>query len=505
MIIPHGDGDLALFYILIGISLICVLFIYAYVISRIQSQRFKHKMMVCQSQLENNKETENHLRQELTLLKDKLIHVMEDPVTNLVGWQLFEDRLKQTILDSARYQLTMGVLMVDIDDFEMINHALDFKVGDELLQEVAKRLQSCIRRVDCVSRLNKATFVILLSQLNKPEAAAIVAQRVMQAIEQPIKLKEHELYITACMGIAIFPADGQDPASLLRNSEYALRLAKEKGKQVYQFYHENIQTNSHRELALITGLRSESIVQEFKIYYQPVFHAENKNIICMEAILYWQHPSLGLIGPDELFNYAEKQNKLHVITEWLLQNACQQFLHWRTLNATPELLGIPLPLKLLESSHFVYRISKTIQDLQVKPEWLLLEIQVNPGATSFDLIEKALNMLRYVKVQLAVDAFGTGLVSLLDLKKLIVNYLKLEPALIKDIENNPRTAELIKSVLFLAKSLSMQLVVQGVKTEKQFTILQELGCTLMKGPLFGEPLSEKEVAKKMAVSEPQNI
>lgn len=487
---------MVLLFALVGMSMVSAVFIYLYAKSQSHCQQAKQEIVVGKTELENLKKDDYHLRQELSVLQNKLSHAMEDPLTMLLGWQLFEDRINQNIHESARYQLTMGVLIIDIDDFKVINNALNHQIGDELLRVVAKRIHACIRQVDSASRFTKDTFYVLLTQLGKPETVAIVAQRILQALEQPIIINEHELYITACIGISIYPTDGQDTASLLRSADYALHIAKEKGKQIYQFYHERIHANSQRELALATGLRRESMFHEFAIYYQPIINVQNDNIICMDTLLYWQHPALGLVSPPELFDYAEKQGKLNVISEWLLRNACKQFLSWRKLDFIPELLGIPLSFKQLENSQFIYHISQILQELQFNPAWLLLEIKENSGQLSFDIVEKAFNMLKYLNVKIAIDDFGSAPFSLRDLKNFTVNFLKLDRTFITDVENNPKTVELIKSVLFLAKSRSIELVIKGVETKQQFDILKQLDCTLMQGKLLGPPLPEKEMASK---------
>ena len=386
---------------------------------------------------------------------------------------------------------------MDIDDFKVINDALSYEIGDALLSDVAGRLQTCIRQVDSISRFTKDTFVILLTQLAKPETAAVVAQRILQSLAQPFQINEHELYITACIGIAIYPVDGPDATTLLRSADQALHLAKEKGNHTYQFYQEKLHAKSQRELMLSTSLNRETIFQEFVLYFQPIFNVESNSIICMDALLHWQHPELGLIAPQELFNYMEKQRKLNSISEWLLQMACKQFLHWRSLEFRPDFICLPLTIKQLENSHFIYRISQILQELNFEPTWLLLEIQ--ESATPFDAngLEKSLNMLSYLGIKIAIDQFGSGVFSLNHLKQFSVNYLKLAPFLIENIETDQQAIAIIKSILFLAKNLSMHVIAQGVESDQQMQKLKELGCTLMQGLRLGAPLSESEIEKKM--------
>ena len=471
-----------------------------YLLGKNQIRQAKNKLITTEAELKKAKEIEQRAQDEINLLQNKLRHTFEDPVTSLLGWQLFEDRLNQSIKESLRYQLTLGVMFVDIDDFKVINDALSYEIGDGLLQEVALRLQSCIRQVDSVSRFTKDTFVILLTQLGKPETVAVVAQRIQQSLAQPFQIKGKELYITASIGISIYPTDGPDATTLFRNADYALHLAKEQGKHSYQFYQEHMHIKSQRELAITISLSRESIFQEFVLYYQPIVNIKDEGIFCMDALLHWQHPDLGLIGPQELFSFAEKQRNLNIISEWLLQNACKQFLHWRSLGFYPKYVGISVSLKQLENSHFIYRISQLLQDMEFKPEWVLLEIKETFAHLSLEVLEKAFNMLKYLGVKIAIDDFGCGPFSLYHLKNFDINYLKLDSSFVKDITTNPHTVALVKSVIFLAKSMSMELIIQGIESEEQKAVLKELDCIFMQGKLLGEPLSEPEMTAKMVMS-----
>ncbi|MBX3709065.1 MAG: EAL domain-containing protein [Gammaproteobacteria bacterium] len=470
----------------------CIVFGYAYFKSRARIKLIKSQAVAQQAELEKSHQSRQNLHDELCALQDKLQNAIQDPITKLLGWQLFEDRVQQSINESARYQFNMAILSIDIDNFKVINEALGYDIGDALLLEIAKRLKLCIRQVDSLSRMARDTFIVLLAQLSKSEMAAIVAQRMLQALAQPIKIKEHTFYITACIGIAVYPADGSDTVSLLRNADKALHLAKEQGKHAYQFYQEKIHTTSQRELAISIGLNREWDSQEFEIHYQPIINVKDKNIFCMEASLRWRHPDLGLVTQPELLNYAEKYGKLNVVTEWLLHHAGRQFLHWRSVGVTPMYLGIVLPVKQLQNSGFIYRISQILQELLFNPEWLLFIIQESSVPSSFDGLEKGLNMLKYLNIKLAIDHFGAGLFTLGDLKKISVNYLKLDPLFINDIERNQKSEEFVKAMISLAASLSAQLIIPGVELEQQMIKLQALGGTLMQGKFMDSLLPGKE-------------
>lgn len=491
------ETRVAIIFILVGLAFVIFLLAYNTFINKKQLKQQQTLLAANEFELKRSRENERKLREEISTLQVNVRQSFEDPVTGLPGWKLFEDRLIQNIKESERYQFTLGLLFIDIDNFKVINDSLSYKVGDILLKEVAARLETCIRKVDSITRFSKDTFVVLLAQMGKPEMAAIIAQRMLKALSQPFQIAGSELYITACIGIAIYPTDGQDAAGLLRSVDYALHLAKAKGKGVYQFYQEKMHSKSQRELALHMSFNRDSIFQEFQLYYQPIIKVEDESIFCMDALLHWRHPYLGMISPAVLFDLAEKQRKLNVVSEWLLKSACKQFLHWRSLGFSPDYLGIPLSIKQLDSSHFIYRISQILQELNFSPEWLLLEIKETSMPLPFDTLEKAFNMLKYLGIKIAIDDFGADSFALAYLKNIRIDYIKLNQAIIEDISQNPQTVALIKSIIYLAKSLSIQVIIQGIEKDQQVALLQDLGCSLMQGRLLGVPLTEREVADKM--------
>ncbi len=486
-------------YYIASASIIVFFCVLGYLRSKITAHHLTTKLDIAQTELKNTRVIEQNLREENSTLQNKLRHTFADTITNLLGWQLFEDRLHHSIHEAERYQLTLGVLFVDIDDFRMINDALSYETGDLVLQEVASRLQTCIRQVDSISRFTKDTFVILLEQLAKPETAAIVTQRIMQSLQDPITVKDQDLYVTVCIGIAIYPTDGQDAASLLRSADHALHLAKEKGKQNYQFYQEKMHIRSSRELSITSKLNREAAFSEFALYYQPIVNVTNEAIVCMDVLMHWHHPELGMIEPQELFIYAEKQRKLNLLSEWLLQSACRQFKHWHSLGFTPDFLGIPLTMTQLEHSQFIYRLSQILQELAIKPECILLQIKESENV-SLGAIEKAFNMLKFIGVKIAINNFGTNAFSLAFLKNFSIDFLKLDVSLVSDIETNQQAVALLKSILILTKNMSIQAIAQGVESDNQITILKDLGCILMQGQLLGAPLSEQEVTDKIQIS-----
>ena len=225
-----------------------------------------------------------------------------------------------------------------------------------------------------------------------------------------------------------------------------------------------------------------------------------EKVVCIDALIHWQHPDLGLIRTSELFYHADKQRKLNSVTEWMIRNACQKFLSWRAMGFSPELIGVSLSIKQLENTQFIYNISRILSELQFNPTWLMLEIKENFSSISFDVLEKALNMLTYLGIKIAIDNFGAGSSSLNYLKNLNINYLKLDQAMIDDVMRNDRAKKILKSIIMLAHDIDMEVIVQGIETKEQANILKELGYSLMQGQLFGKLLLEQEVVREMEKS-----
>lgn len=484
-------------FLTIAICAVSLLLVYDYFTGKRRSRQFKSKIEALETDLKQARELELDLKSEIASKEEQLHQAFEDPVTGMLGWQVFNDRLQHSINHAARHQLSLAVLVVDLDDFSIINDAFGVETGNIILREIGQRINACLRQVDSACRLTKDSFAVLLGQVSKPESAVMVAQRILQSISSPIAVKNHQLHLTSCIGLSLYPDDSADAPTLLRNADHALRSAKEKGKQTYQYYQETMQSRSQRELLLCTGLTNESLFKELIIQYQPIIDTHDKSIMCMDAVCGWNHPELGFITASELHYYAVRQRKINIISEWLFKHACEKFMHWQSLGFKPATLGIPLSIKQLENSNFVYRLSLVMQEMGFNPENLLLEITDNGALSSFDILEKSFNMLKYLNVKVGISDFGFGALTLRYLKKLSINYIRLDPVLIDDVATNERERTLVKSVIQFAQANSIQMIACGIETEDQVKILSEMGCTLMQGKLLGGLLSGDEVGRQM--------
>lgn len=475
-------------FVIITITLVCFL-AYDYLAKTIALQQLKWDGVVSQvTDLLPSAPDLNH---------DTKNNTLQDPITKLPGWKIIEDRLNQNINESKRYQFTLALMFIDLDNFKVINNALGFEIGNDVLHEAAKRLQTCVRTVDSIGRYDKDIFVAVLTQLSKPETAAIVAQRILQALEEPFHINHHELFLTASIGVALYPADGEAVSELLQSADEALHLAKEKDGHSYQFFQAGMHAQSHRTLALYTSLSRESIFKEFVPCYQPVMDVRTESVLAMDVSFNWLHETLGQIQASEIISVAEKQSKLNVITDWQLKRACQQFLNWQQLGFNPPFIGLTVMIEQLNHPHFIYQLSKIMQQAPFNPANLMVNITGSVTRLSPEAIDKAFNMLRYLGVKISVHDFGSGAFPLKCLNRLPVDYLKLDRAFTDDIVDNQHAQILLKSILAMAENMGMTSIAQSVESEQQLSTLKMLGCHVMQGYFLSAPLLENEIQEKM--------
>lgn len=422
--------------------------------------------------------------------------LLRDPVTELPDWQIFKNDLHHAQEAAARYGFTFGVMYLDVDDFHVLTNGLGRDAGDLILKEVVSRIQSCVRKIDSVTRTSKDTFVILLSQLSRPEAAAVVVQRLYSAFSQPIEIQDKEFFITIGMGIAIYPADGQDEQTLLRNAEQALHQAKLQGKNVYQFFQAGIQEQGRREFILRSRLTQENFYQELTLYYQPVLDTVEGIVICMDANIRWHHNEIGWIESEELYQTAEACGKTMPMMSWILRSACQQLQNWRALGFHPRFLGIPVMARQLLDPHFVPHLAEIVRELKFEPSWLLLNI-ASHGLVYNEQLEKAFNMLNHLGAKIAVNDFGTGDFSFQLLKHFAILCLKLDASFINDFTTNERSQMIVQAMFSLAVSLNVMLIIKGVENTEQQQMLQSAGGRFMQGSILTETLA---LAKKIPIS-----
>lgn len=448
--------------------------------------------------------------QDITVIKkakDKILFLAYyDSLTSLPNRILFKDRLSQTLLMARRYQRLVGILLLDLDNFKRINDTLGHPAGDELLKQVADRLSNYIRKSDSISRystdefsavvarLGGDEFTIMLTEISHAHDAMKVAQRILDAIAQPFDIGGQEVFITSSIGIAIYPIDGEDVDSLLKNCDTAMYHAKNEGRNNYKFYEQSLNKTALDILALENNLRKALDKQEFRVYYQPRIDIRTRNVVGFEALIRWRHSQKGLIPPSEFIPMAEESGLIIPIGEWVLNEACKQNKTWQAAGFAPVFISVNLSGKQFKQQNLIKIIEQALSESAFDPKYLELEITESIIQDTKSTAE-ILNELRKLGLKISVDDFGTGYSSLSYLRRFPVNALKIDRSFVKDATKDTDSAAIVKAIIAMAHCLKLRVVAEGVETEEQLKFLSDEGCDEFQGYLISPPLPAEEVAR----------
>jgi diguanylate cyclase (GGDEF)-like protein/PAS domain S-box-containing protein len=411
-----------------------------------------------------------------------------DLLTGLPNRILFGDRLLQALTQAQLHQSMIAVMFLDLDRFKTINDTLGHAIGDQLLQNSAQRLISCIRESDIVARWGGDEFTLLLPQVTCAEDAAQIAQRILEVMQPAFNLEGYELHITSSIGIALSPQDGTDAQSLLKNADAALYRAKDQGRNNYQFYNAAISSEVSELLILDNSLHHALERQEFVIYYQPQINVHTGQVTQMEALLRWQHPDLGIIPPQKFISLAEENGLIIPIGEWVLQRACAQCKAWQAMNLSPVRIAVNLSVRQFQQPQLIEKIMQVLQTTELDPALLELEITETAAMRNIDFSIGMLHELRAKGVRISMDDFGTGYSSLSYLKKFPLDTLKIDRSFIQDLTDNSEDVAIITAIITLGQGLKLSVVAEGVETENQMSCLRSLHCQEMQGYWFSPPL-----------------
>jgi diguanylate cyclase (GGDEF)-like protein len=474
-----------MFIALCSIVLFYILYLHIHHLKKLKKEFLKTSI-----QLTKAMEDRRFLQEKLAALETNIANNrIDDPLTGLPSRQTFQDRLVQTLDQCKRYHFIFAIMMLDLDGFRVLKNVLGLEGCQDLLKEVAARIQSCIRPMDTVCRIEGSEFFFIVPQLAKPETAAYVAKRLLEIIAQPFLVLNQDIFLTASIGISVYPNDGEDPHTLIQNADQALLQAKSNGSNTFQFYQKEIHGFSQRELSLSSRLHHADTFQDFLVYYQPWVNVESKKIVCMEAFLHWKHPEIGLIAQQDFLRLAEKSSNILAIGEWLLRSVCQQLQKWRVLGFHPESIAINVSPRQLENPHFTYQVSKILQEMKLAPAHLILELSEIFLVNKISMIDKSLHLLKRLGVQICVNHFGAGNISLQNLKSLPIHFLKMDSTLISDVSTNIETEAIVKMIIALANTLKIQVIAGGVENIQQKRRLIELGTHVMQGDMICPPIT----------------
>lgn len=411
-----------------------------------------------------------------------------DMLTGLPNRTLLRDRLGQMISKAERTQLKFGVVFLDLDRFKSVNDTLGHDAGDHLLRVIAGRLKECVRKSDTVARLGGDEFVLLLDNIRNEADVAEIAHKILDMLTHPVTLDEREVFTTGSMGITLYPNDGFDSETLLKNADTAMYQAKEKGRNNFQFYASDMNAHALERLLLANDLRRALERGEFFLEYQPQLRLDNGQMTGMEALLRWQHPDLGVIPPNRFIPMAEETGLILPIGRWVLETACRQNKLWQMQGYIPLRVAVNLSAKQFNGNCLLETIRRTLDETGLDPEYLELELtesilMENAGAT-----RHTLRALKDMGVQLAIDDFGTGYSSLNYLKHFPIDRLKIDKSFVREIDVNADDAAIAEAIIALAHSLRVCVVAEGVEQRSQLNFLRERGCDEMQGYYFSVPL-----------------
>jgi diguanylate cyclase (GGDEF)-like protein/PAS domain S-box-containing protein len=418
-----------------------------------------------------------------------------DFLTGLPNRMLFNDRVSQAIALAARHLKKVAVLFLDLDGFKHINDSLGHPIGDKLLQSIARRLVDCVRGSDTVSRQGGDEFVVLLSEMEEPDDAAITARRMLKAVAEAHPIEQHDLHVTTSIGVSVFPDDGLDAETLTKNADTAMYQAKENGRQSYQFFKPAMNVRAVERQSIEESLRRALERQEFALHYQPKINLKTGEISGAEALIRWTHPTRGPVPPGQFIPVAEDCGLILPIGNWVLREACKQARGWVDAGLPLGTMAVNISAMEFRDENFFEGVMAILQDTGFDPRSLELELTESVLMKRAESTESILRKLRARGVQLAVDDFGTGYSSLSYLRKFPIDALKIDQSFVRQITTAPDETTIVTAVISMGRSLKLRVIAEGVETLKELEFLQAHQCDEAQGYYFSRPVLPEQFAK----------
>ena len=438
-----------------------------------------------------------HLAISLARANEELVQAaLHDPLTKLPNRVLLQDRIEQAIEKAKRKQESLAVMFLDLDGFKSVNDAYGHQAGDLLLADVATRVRGLLRSQDTLSRLGGDEFV-LVAPTTDPDDAAVVAQRILDAVALPIQAQGIDVQVTASVGIAMYPSDGVTERDLMAHADAAMYHTKDNGRNGYTFFAPSMNISAHQQLKLLNDLRRAVERNELVLHYQPKFAAPDYRMAGVEALLRWQHPDMGLLPPGAFIAAAERSGLILSLGEWVLDEACRQLRAWDDDGHDVPTIAVNLSPLQFSSPSLVETVRDTLARHAVDPTRLTLEITETTAMRDADASVDILDELTRMGVRISIDDFGTGYSSLLYLKRLPATELKIDRAFVRELESNADDAAIVASIVALGRTLNLKVVAEGVETPGQQQQLRQLGCDFYQGYLLGEPVAADRLVRTM--------
>ncbi len=410
-----------------------------------------------------------------------------DALTDLPNRRLFADQLEQRTELARRKGQPLTLLFLDLDRFKLINDSLGHDMGDLLIQSVAQRLMGVVRKSDIVGRLGGDEFAIIVESITSAQDSAVIAQKLIDTLAEPFMLNTREIFVTVSVGIALYPFDGDQSGTLIKNADAAMYRAKEHGRNNYQFYTAEMGARAMERLALETNLRRALERDEFLLHYQPQVRLDSGEMFGLEALVRWNHPDLGLVAPGEFIPLAEETGLIVPIGAWVLRSACRQARAWRDTGWAGLRVAVNLSGRQLRQQNLVEVVRKALEETGLSPEGLELELTESSIMHTDELTRSTLWALHEMGIRLSIDDFGTGYSNLGYLKRFPIDSLKIDRSFVRDITIDPDDAAIATAIIAMAHNLKLDVVAEGVETNEQRTLLRERGCDAIQGFLIGRP------------------
>ncbi|MFT3669740.1 MAG: EAL domain-containing protein [Pseudoxanthomonas sp.] len=438
-----------------------------------------------------------HLAISLARANEELVQAaLHDPLTRLPNRVLLQDRIEQAIEKAKRKQEAFAVMFLDLDGFKSVNDAYGHQAGDALLADVAGRVRGLLRSQDTLSRLGGDEFV-LVAPSSDPDDAAVVAQRILDAVALPIQAQGIDVQVTASIGIAMYPSDGTTERDLMAHADAAMYHTKDNGRNGYTFFAPSMNISAHQQLKLLNDLRRAVERKELLLHYQPKFAAPDYRMAGVEALLRWQHPEMGLLPPGAFIAAAERSGLILSLGEWVLDEACRQLRAWDDAGHDVPTIAVNLSPLQFSSPALVETVRDTLARHALDPTRLTLEITETTAMRDADASVGILDELTRMGIRISIDDFGTGYSSLLYLKRLPATELKIDRAFVRELESNADDAAIVASIVALGRTLNLKVVAEGVETPGQQQQLRQLGCDFYQGYLLGEPVAADRLVRSL--------
>jgi diguanylate cyclase (GGDEF)-like protein len=453
-------------------------------------------------------EKERYKEQLEVLLRERTAQVNRlayyDPRTELPNRVLFEDRLSQALAVASTGAQPVAVLFLALDQFKKVNDTLGHDQGDWLLKSVANRLRGCVSERETVARFGGDEFALLLNQIGSSRDVINLISTLTQSLKEPFDIAGHEVFVTLSVGASLYPLDGNDCQTLLKNAGAALYRAKTSGGNNYRFYTSDMHAKASQRFALESSLRRALDNNEFVVHYQPRVAVDTLKITGIEALVRWEHPQLGLIAPAEFIPLAEDTGLIVPIGEWVLRTAAEQNRRWQELGYEALRIAVNISARQFQQHDIARAIVRALDYAQLAPEHLELELTESSIMNNAEFAIDVLTGLKQMGVKISIDDFGTGFSSLNYLKRLPIDSLKIDESFVRDATTDPDDAALVMAVITLGHNLRLSVVAEGVETEEQLRFLHLLRCDEIQGFLFSRPLPAEEFVQLLGREEPRS-